>query len=291
MKDRFQSVPLDGSVFRREQRRGFSLIEVLVVIAIISIIGLATASMIVTQQREVRGLSEKLLALEIQTQLNHVLFNSDFCNCLFRNQSFNTVSLQFDPGLVSIPDGYPPPPPPAPPVPNPCNPTASLIVPPAGGKFPGRNVEVKSLDVTDIVQQSPGNYVGKIKVELLHDRDTDKLVREIRPIESPIAFQVDVASGAPTARPFLACSGNISGITVSRVEKSLNPSSGYNEVFCAPGFRLTSCYAEVISSDGQSLQFQQRITYTSAPGGPVTGCNANMPDGDDNYRLVAICVK
>jgi prepilin-type N-terminal cleavage/methylation domain-containing protein len=269
-----------------QQQRGFSLVEILVVVAVMAIVGLATATMIMTQQREVRALSEKLLALETQTQLNHVLFNSEYCGCLFSGRTFDPVTGNFSPGLNGIPDGFP-----STVVPNPCVPTSSLIVPPVGGKFTGRNIEVKSLSIQDVVLQSPGNYVGKIVVELLHDRDTDKLVREIRPIESPIAFQVDTVSGTPTARPFLACSGASSGITQSKTATSLAPSNAYNEVSCPVGYRLTSCHADVTSGDGQSKQYQQKINYTGAPGGPLTGCNANMSDSSDNYVLVAICVK
>ena len=59
--------------------RGFSIVEVLVAIGIMSIIGLGMATMIANQNKEAGALDEKMALQSLQTQIMNVLSSPTFC--------------------------------------------------------------------------------------------------------------------------------------------------------------------------------------------------------------------
>lgn len=66
--------------------------------------------------------------------------------------------------------------------------------------------------------------------------------------------------------------------------------SATTSVNCPAGTVLTSCKLHVVSGDGMSMHFQERISYTYT-GSLITGCSVSSFDTDDTYKLVLICVR
>lgn len=70
-----------------QNQAGVSLVELLVVVAIISFIGAAFASMILSQQKEGRSLAEKLSSLDLQQLLISTFADGSVCTYLMTDSS------------------------------------------------------------------------------------------------------------------------------------------------------------------------------------------------------------
>lgn len=193
---------LKNKVFLFLSQSGNSLIQVMVATAVMSVLALGIASMISTQNKEVKSLSEKLLTKEIETQLKNLISNSDYCNCLLRGKSFNTTpgSLGIVPAdqITRIKAGYSTGPSDA----VPCTALAEDLIPPAGAALPSSTMAVNSVQIDNMSQIAPANYKADITVVLTGH------IRALKPIKTAIQFSIDPLIGTPTNRPFIGCAGS-----------------------------------------------------------------------------------
>lgn len=70
---------------------GMSIIEVLIAVAIMSVVGTAMTSLITSQQKETRALSEKLAQLDLQKLLIASLANGSICTAELASNTFNAT--------------------------------------------------------------------------------------------------------------------------------------------------------------------------------------------------------
>lgn len=180
--------------------RGFSIIEVLVALGIMSIVSMALISLLTNQNKEVKALGERMISKDVETQLKNVLLNSSYCDCLLRGYTLNTVTTPtaWNSFPLSIPSGYNQPPPAAP---TPCTALSSFIIPPVGGKIGNSSVKTAGITMDNILYQGSGYYTGSLNISF----DPGSMVRAMKSLRIPMSFSIDTTSGTPAARNFSSC--------------------------------------------------------------------------------------
>lgn len=73
-----------------KHHNGFSLVEVLVTVGVISIMGLAMATMMSSLERQNKALGQKLESIELEQSLNRILVDNASCGCLFDYPAWTT---------------------------------------------------------------------------------------------------------------------------------------------------------------------------------------------------------
>lgn len=179
---------------------GFSLIESLVALGVMSVASLAIISMLNSQQNEVQALSSKLAVVELQGQIRNVIANTDYCGCVFRNKNFDTTNLAnpWSSPVLSLPSAYAQP---IPAWPANCVEAGGFMVPPVGQMLNGTRLVISGIQMTNILQQGTGLYTGNLEISI----DPNSTRRLLKNISLPLAWTVDATAGVPTARPFLNC--------------------------------------------------------------------------------------
>jgi prepilin-type N-terminal cleavage/methylation domain-containing protein len=172
---------------------GFSLIEVTVATAIISIMVLIVVDSINRMNLETRKISEKLVLLELNNQLTKVLNSKSSCTWQLRESSPGVLRIldlsgSIDPvtGIISnassvfseLRDG--------------ASPTSGGVIAQVGQAVQGTQIVVGNLVLEDIVSVDPSSrkYRGNLKIKLSASQNT--LLR--KPLQSSVYFQVDSSS-------------------------------------------------------------------------------------------------
>lgn len=182
---------------------GSSFIEIIISVAVMSIISLGFATMMTDQNRQVNALEQKFLSKELETQMQGMFSNSDYCNCAFRNKTFDMTAA---PPMIAAADqftrlvnGYSAPPPA-------CTVVAGNFIPPVGLAVAGSTLTIGSIGLGGLTQLSPGVYKADLRVSF------NGSIRNFKPIQTSVQFSINMAGGTPAARPFAAC-GGASGFT------------------------------------------------------------------------------
>lgn len=178
--------------------RGNSLIQVIIAMGLMSILAVSVTSMMSSQNREVKALSEKLLIQELEISAKNLFANQDYCSCLFRGQTFNTVTKSWSTGITRLPSSFNS----VPAFPAGCTASANDIIPPANQNLSGSSMEVDNISLTDTIETSPnsGMYTANLKIAFKNQ------IRALKPFEMRIPFNIDASANTPTNRPFMSCS-------------------------------------------------------------------------------------
>lgn len=199
----------------KSHQHAFSLVEVLIAVAIMSLISLGMMSLFQNQYTELRAVTQKIAINEIAVQLQDSLRNKNFCGCLLRGHLFNTVTKTWTTTPASIPSGYSA----TPPLPTACTALTGDTIPAAGTVFPGTVLKHAGISWKDVTLLSGDIYKAKLSVTLDHST----MVRSLRDIEVPVVFKVNPA--APTAATFVRCDsqdyGNLK--TVAANDPTIQP--------------------------------------------------------------------
>jgi len=67
--------------FVKDKSSGFSIVEVLVALAIMSVVTMGMMTLITNQTTEIKGIDEKMALQGVQTQVSNVLSSPAFCGC------------------------------------------------------------------------------------------------------------------------------------------------------------------------------------------------------------------
>lgn len=195
-------------------RNGNSLIQVVVAAGIMAMIAMAAASMISDQNKQIKAMSEKIATQDISGALKNVLANPDFCSCLLRNKTLNSLATPpvWNSDPASIPVSYTA----VPAFPASCTAASTDIVPAVSSLVPGTSMTVSHLKVSDISEIVPGSgkYTGNLEVGF------SNAIRVLRNIKSPILFSVNTSDPA-IARSFMSCTpvgGAAAGFQVGRLD-------------------------------------------------------------------------
>ncbi len=183
--------------------KGNSIIQVLVASAIMLTIALGLANMMVDQNKQAKAFGEKLLTYELQTQMQALFENSNYCNCAFKNKTFDMT--QTPPVIVnahqfsSLSAGYSSPSPT-------CTSVGGYFIPPIGENIPGSSLNTESIGLEPLNIVTPGVYKANFSVSF------NNSIRAMRPIKTSVQISINMTGGAgPSARPFLSCSTSSSG--------------------------------------------------------------------------------
>lgn len=240
------------------------MIQVLVALGITAIMAVAIATLLSNQNKEVKAISEKLLTKEIESQMKTMFSNSDYCNCLFRGKTFNTVigseAIVATDQITQLPVGYSSGPADSPP----CTVVATNFVSPSGMPVPNSNMTIGTIGVTNLQLVSPANYKADMVISFANS------VRSIKEIKTSIQFSVDPAANTATNRPFVRCGYKNAGATVTSFVFSKPISNG-----------MTTGYHDLCTVVG-IYQHGNNGLLTMVPG-PL---NAS---GKRNYTVSAIC--
>jgi hypothetical protein len=152
----------------------------------------------VNQFKEVKALNERVYASDLSAQLKTMLANTEYCGCIFRGFTFNTISKSWNDGLNNIPVAFTA----VPSFPTPCTASTLDLVPAVGGQlnpqFPARIANISVVDIFELIPNS-GNYTANILVEFNNG------TRALKPVRSPLSFTVDTTTNGPSNRPFAGC--------------------------------------------------------------------------------------
>jgi hypothetical protein len=234
---------------------GSSIMEVMIASSIMTVVILATMSLIDQQNKAVKGISDKVLTKELESQMKSLFADQNYCNCAFRNKRFDLTASP--PVLVAadrfsrLKNGYST----GPLDPSPCLQVAEDFIPPVDSSVPNEpSLTIKSLGLDPLVQVSPGVYKADFKV------DFGTKSRPLRPIATSVLFSVDLAGGAgPTARPFVSCS---SATPVSPITKFKNVQiSNVTGLFPRDGSMMVNFSAALPAADISKAVAIQVVGY------------------------------
>lgn len=208
-------------------KRGNSLIQVIVAAGIAAIISLVIAGMMADQNKAAKSLGEKLLSYELQSQMGSLFKNSDYCNCAFQGKTFDMTATP--PVLVGadqftlLKEGY------SAPTPT-CTVAGGNFIPTIGTTVAGSTMTVGSIGLGELMLVSAGVYKADLSVGF------NNTVRSIKPIKTNVQFSINMTGPEPmTAKPFANCSVGTNFFGGARViGHGFFQSFGSGNVICFP---------------------------------------------------------
>ncbi len=181
-----------GESCKQKRSGGFSLVEVMVAAAVVSIVTMGIASVLTNLSRENAAIGEKLTALATESELIRMVQGPDFCGCFMSGASINsTTKAVSSANLQEIPLGYE----------VGCVPKAAKIAS-VGQKLNGSHLTVQSIEIASVSDAGVGvgTYSGQLQVQF----SNQGMVRGIQPIKIPLSFYVDLTDPA-NAQSILGC--------------------------------------------------------------------------------------
>lgn len=158
--------------------RGFSIIEVLVVVGIMSVISLGLMTLISNQRSEIQAIDEKMAVQSIQVQLRNVLSSTPFCGCFIGAHTFNYSTLTWNTFPTSVASSYD----------STCTPIGAAFLNVGSNVSPKLLTTSMSLqNVTETITGS-GNFTANLTVEF----DQNLLKRSLKPVSVPMYFTINM---------------------------------------------------------------------------------------------------
>jgi prepilin-type N-terminal cleavage/methylation domain-containing protein len=221
------------------RKNGFSLIELLVVVGIMSVLAVGVMTMMDNQNKDFKFLAEKFEIRDTKSILTGVLDENAFCGCFLSGKTLNTTTGQINEAVSSIPLSYT----------NPgCVASSQKIIPTVGSKLSGSsNLTVGSISILPGTEIATGS--GKYSTSL--EINFENVSRSVRPMTVPIFFKVDLTSGSAVARPVSTCINAVVAPLVQGFCTPMNPWDNSNVLPCddIAGYtkqRLTGVYGSGI---------------------------------------------
>ncbi len=183
---------------------GMSLIEVLVAFGLMSILAMGVGTLIQNMQSEVKSLNETMVAKDVEISLKTALLSSNYCDCIFKGQTFNTQNLEspWSSAISSLPryfssNGTS------------CLKSATELVPSVGNTIANSYFRVDSIGMENISAVGPSGT--EFQGELVVKFKVDGLSKPANPIRSLLSFSVDGSQNTPNDRPFVSCYSSSGG--------------------------------------------------------------------------------
>lgn len=180
----------------RIRNKGFSIIEVLMALAITAIVAFSVVTLMRNQNKEMTAMTEKFVAKEAEIFIAKMISSEDYCQCYFSGKILNMGARTWTTPLsTSLPSSY-----------------SNTPVPCAAVGAPylqvGQNIyrskvrvaDIRMENITEIVVGS-GNFSGDFVVEM----DSAGMIRAIKNISAKMIFNVDATTGV-----FKSCSSSSS---------------------------------------------------------------------------------
>lgn len=247
--------------------KGESLVQVLVSLAISAIVIGVVMQITGEQTKSLKYFSQKSESIDLRNFVSQALNSSAVCDWQFAAKgvvlnpsSLGSQTISFDKLYSGI------------------NASSPAVVE-VGGKLSG--LAVSSIVFKDIVATgSPNLYSGDIEISF--DQST-----AARPIA---AQKIRKTVSVDATRRIVACAGSTASGVTSAITVVGTWGKGIRAMTCPTDYLMSMCHAEVNSSDGMSMMFLQRLTF-SGPPNKLTTCTGTMNDSNDVYRIIMICIK
>ncbi len=176
---------------------GFSIVEVLVALTIMSIVTLGLVTMITTQTTEIKGIDEKMALQGVQAQIGNVFSSAPYCGCFIGANTFNYTTTTWNGFPTTIASSYG----------AGCAPSGGALLT-LGSNIGNSTLRPISMAMMNVIETVAG--AGTFSGDLVIGFEQSLLTRTRKPISIPMYFQVNM--GAPVAaRTLVACGSSASG--------------------------------------------------------------------------------
>lgn len=223
-----------AEVFLKRQN-GFSLIQTIVALGVMSIIALSMTELYRHQQRGMKLLSQKYDILNLQNSLNSlVITSSTACTSQLAGQTFSTdgvTSTTPSSSVVSFPSNE---------IRAGAAATGYLLAK-AGDALLGSSVIINSIQVSNILYTGvPGRYIANLAI----DYDPNSLIQLMKPLRMNLVIYATVSG---TTATITSC-GNESKLNCSLVTAWTG--SQTQQVFCPPNTTSAWGGCDIVGSGG-----------------------------------------
>lgn len=177
------------SHFKNKKSKGFSLIQIVVSLGLMSIIALVMAEIFRQQQKSLQYLTQKYDILNLQNSLNSLFIaSSSVCSSQLNGQTFSTTGMTGaapSPTVISFPSneiraGVG---------------SSSYLLAKAGAPLPGSFVAVETIQVNNILDTGvTGRYVANLVIHF----DRNSLVQPMKPLNLNLLLYATVSGTTAT---------------------------------------------------------------------------------------------
>lgn len=208
--------------------KGFSLIEIMVSIGIMSIVTLGISSMISTQNKQIKVMTEKLSTNELSARLKLTMGSQNYCSCLFRGLTFDETTKTWSSAVNSFPESFTT----IPAFPAACTASATMIAAP-NMNVSNTSLKIDHVNLTNVLEMPPGSghYIGDFVFSF------KDFIMKPRDVVIPIEFAVDLWTGTSANRSFDSCT--ISGSNHATLSNCAWEAYGCGMLSCPSGKVLT----------------------------------------------------
>ncbi|MCM2282467.1 MAG: prepilin-type N-terminal cleavage/methylation domain-containing protein [Bdellovibrionaceae bacterium] len=245
---------------KKPDQSGFSLIEVVVVMGIMTVLTLGFASYMSFVNTELRAAHQKMEFMELRTTLGRTLSDLSTCSCQLNlhASTFNGAAAMTSASVSKLNSS--------------CDPAASVIIE-DGQPVANSNTRltVQAIAITDIRPLGVSNkYEGKFTVSL----QNDGLVRGLRDIRIDVQFMTDPAS-PPGAKKIQSCVFVNGGMSGGSTLATLSGSCPVGQFLTGFSSGVVQCSAVLVG--GKISDSDPAYTLTS-PGDGCIGTSCRTAD-------------
>lgn len=164
-----------------QNKKGFSLIEILVAVGIVSIVGFALTTLFISTQKQNKFIEQKLEKVELEQSIVKLLSDNSTCSCLLNGPAWSTGTTEIN--LASLKNG--------------CS--GNDLIQASQPINPNSQIRIDTIKIKDISDVGSGMISGVIEIKL---KDT---IQPMKPIV--ISGQSFITDNVATPTKITSCLG------------------------------------------------------------------------------------
>jgi type II secretory pathway pseudopilin PulG len=159
-----------------KSKSGFSMVEALVAVGILSVVMFGLISFIQNQNKEVGAIDEKMALQSLQTQISNVLSSPAFCGCFIGTHTFNYTTKTWNTFPTTLSTSYN----------GICGAVGASLV--AVGTKIGNKILPTAINMQSIAETTTGS--GSFNANLEVQFDQNLLTRSRKNVSVPVFFNL-----------------------------------------------------------------------------------------------------